>query len=236
MSSRIFKSQPKQDLPIKITSDELNIIVAVRRSARAKQIRLSISADNQAFITLPVFADYREAVKFVHSREYWIRSKLIKQVKQQRDKIHILGKEYSIKYNQKEIKELIEVIDEEILISPMVVDLDRLMMLKFRKLAYDQFKILVDKYSAILGVKYSKINIRDTKTRWGSCSSSKALSFSWRLILAPIEVMEYVIVHEVCHLEEMNHSEKFWRLVFKLFPNYFDAKLWIKRNGKSLFF
>ena len=110
------------------------------------------------------------------------------------------------------------------------------MMLKFKKLAYDKIKTLVDKYANILGVKYSKINIRDTKTRWGSCSSSKALSFSWRLILAPIDVMEYVIVHEVCHLKEMNHSEKFWRLVFQLYPNYFDAKLWIKRNGKSLFF
>lgn len=236
MFFKIFKSQPKQDLPIKITRDQLSIIVEVRRSARAKKIRLSISADNQAFVTLPVFADYQEAVKFVHSHEYWIRSKLNKQVKQRRDKIHILGREYSIKYDRKEIKELIEIIDSEILISPMVVDLDHLMMLKFRKLAYDQFKLLVDKYSAMLGVKYSKINIRDTKTRWGSCSSSKALSFSWRLILAPVEVMEYVIVHEVCHLKEMNHSEKFWRLVFQLFPNYFDAKLWIKRNGKNLFF
>lgn len=236
MFLKAFKSQLKKDLPIKIAGDELSILVEVKRSSKAKNIRLSISANNEAYVTLPIFAEYITAVNFVKAHESWLRKKIIPPKIELKDKIHILGQEYLIKYNQQDSQELIKIINNEIWLSSTIVDLDRLMMLKFKKLAYDEIKTLVDKYANILGVKYSKINIRDTKTRWGSCSSSKALSFSWRLILAPIDVMEYVIVHEVCHLKEMNHSEKFWRLVFQLYPNYFDAKLWIKRNGKSLFF
>jgi len=99
-------------------------------------------------------------------------------------------------------------------------------------------KVEVEKYALLkaqeLNVKYSRISVKDTSSRWGSCSSSRALSFSWRLILAPRNVMEYVIVHELCHLIEMNHSHRFWNLVDKTYPEHHEARLWLKKNGRIL--
>ena len=80
------------------------------------------------------------------------------------------------------------------------------------------------------GFYFKKISIRDASTRWGSCSAAKSLSFNWRLVFAPTDVVRYVIVHELCHLKQMNHSKKFWSLVEKVEPKYSSARLWLKQN------
>jgi len=90
------------------------------------------------------------------------------------------------------------------------------------------------RYAARLGVRYSRLSLRDTTSRWGSCSSRGTLSFSWRLILAPPSVLGYVAAHEVAHLREMNHSSRFWRLVAELDPGSEAARAWLKRNGSAL--
>ena len=89
-------------------------------------------------------------------------------------------------------------------------------------------------YAEKLGVSYGKITLRQQKTRWGSCSSEKNLNFNWKLILAPPEVLDYVVVHELCHLKEMNHSKAFWDEVGKVMPEYETYKLWLKENGWKL--
>jgi len=82
--------------------------------------------------------------------------------------------------------------------------------------------------------KFSRLTIRDQKSRWGSCSASGALSYSWRLVLAPPSVLDYVAAHEVAHLREMNHGPKFWRLVLTHCAHSRQAKEWLKRNGREL--
>ena len=89
-------------------------------------------------------------------------------------------------------------------------------------------------YAEKLGVSYGKITLRQQKTRWGSCSSEKNLNFNWKLILAPPEVLDYVVVHELCHLKEMNHSKAFWDEVWNVMPEYETYKLWLKENGWKL--
>ena len=89
-------------------------------------------------------------------------------------------------------------------------------------------------YAEKLGVSYGKITLRQQKTRWGSCSSEKNLNFNWKLILAPPEVLDYVVIHELCHLKEMNHSKAFWDEVGKVMPEYETYKLWLKENGWKL--
>ncbi len=79
-----------------------------------------------------------------------------------------------------------------------------------------------------------KVTIRDQRTRWGSCSSRGTLSFNWRLIMAPPDVMDYVVVHELCHLIEPNHSRKFWQLLAGLLPDFRQPRLWLKRNVNLL--
>ena len=85
-----------------------------------------------------------------------------------------------------------------------------------------------------LGVTYGRIAVRDQRTRWGSCSSRGTLSFNWRLALAPPEVLEYVVVHELCHLREQNHSQRFWRLVEAVYPRYDERERWLTRYGWEL--
>jgi predicted metal-dependent hydrolase len=90
--------------------------------------------------------------------------------------------------------------------------------------------------AAALGVQVAAISIRDARTRWGSCTSTGRLSFSWRLILAPPEVLRYVAVHEVCHLVERNHQPPFWALVDRLLPGWRAQRLWLRRHGPELRF
>lgn len=104
----------------------------------------------------------------------------------------------------------------------------------YRKAAREYFPKRVSHYAHILGVTYGKISIRDQKTRWGSCSSEGNLSFNWRLILAPPDVLDYVVVHELCHRKEMNHSPRFWSLVESLMPDYKKQRKWLKENGRKL--
>lgn len=86
-------------------------------------------------------------------------------------------------------------------------------------------------YAGIIGVTYGKITIRDQKTRWGSCSSQGNLNFTWKLVLAPPEVLDYVVVHELCHRIEMNHSSAFWHQVARVLPDYQRQRSWLKENG-----
>lgn len=88
-----------------------------------------------------------------------------------------------------------------------------------------------DIYKQKLNVDYKKIRIGDQKTRWGSCSSRGTISYSWRLILMPEEIQDYVVVHELCHLIEMNHSKNFWALVESIIPDYSRRRAWLKRHG-----
>jgi len=81
----------------------------------------------------------------------------------------------------------------------------------------------------------SRVAIRDTRSRWGSCSATGAISLSWRLSFAPPDVMRYVIIHECCHLAELNHSAAFWKLVAQYCPAYKAPRLWLRKNGRSLF-
>ncbi|MCP8938808.1 M48 family metallopeptidase [Alsobacter sp. SYSU M60028] len=90
------------------------------------------------------------------------------------------------------------------------------------------------KYTTALGVRAVKITLRDTRSRWGSCSAAGRLNFSWRLILAPPFVLDYLAAHEVAHLKEMNHSPRFWRIVHKLCDRTDEAEAWLKRHGSSL--
>ena len=94
----------------------------------------------------------------------------------------------------------------------------------------------VQEWAHKLHCTFNKIAIKDQKTRWGSCSSRGNLNFNWRLVMAPRTVMEYVVVHELCHLRHMNHSPAFWRAVDDAFPQYQEARQWLRQHGRTLYF
>lgn len=92
----------------------------------------------------------------------------------------------------------------------------------------------VDIWAQKLGCSYNKVYIRDQKTRWGSCSSRKNLSLNWRLILMPPKIVDYIIVHELTHLEMPNHSRAFWKLMEERCPEYLEYRTWLRENGRHL--
>ncbi len=93
---------------------------------------------------------------------------------------------------------------------------------------------LAQEKAKIIGKKIGRIGFRDTATRWGSCSSDGNLMFSWRLVFAPDNVIDYVVAHEIAHLRHMDHSQRFWALCEKLSADYENGKTWLRRNGSSL--
>ena len=104
----------------------------------------------------------------------------------------------------------------------------------YRDKAREIFEQKVSYYAQMMGVSYGRIAIRDQKTRWGSCSSSGNLNFNYRLMLAPPKVLDYVVIHELCHRIEMNHSPKFWKCVESIMPDYRTQRQWLKENGSKL--
>ncbi len=102
----------------------------------------------------------------------------------------------------------------------------------------DEFEKIIKQsvgvHSRLLGVVPGRITIREQRTRWGSCSSKGNLNFNWRLIMAPIDIINYVVIHELCHIKEMNHSANFWLLVGKLCPDFKLKRNWLKENGQRL--
>lgn len=101
--------------------------------------------------------------------------------------------------------------------------------------AGEQIKQRTRELSEEMGLSYNKIRIKDTKSRWGSCSSKGNLNFNFRIIMAPEEALDYIIIHELCHLSQMNHGKEFWKLVEKYMPDFEKQKNWFKENGMKLY-
>ena len=117
--------------------------------------------------------------------------------------------------------------------------------LPVKKLSNDEIKKLADKactyipghvahFAPLIGVTYGRITIRNQRTRWGSCSSRGNLNFNCLLMLAPPEVIDYVVVHELCHRKEMNHSQLFWNEVARVLPGYAEQEKWLKTHGNEI--
>jgi len=234
---RLVYMKKQQKLPLEsIILDKLghNIKIPVRYSSRAKRISIRVN-HNGAELILPN-KHYNAGYRFLLSKESWVRQKLQNAIKHEPidDKtIPIFGEIYSLQH--------IEANYCNVLIKQNLVEVysnipdDKSILIKFLrdKLLLEVTK-LVDFFSAKHGLSFSKIRIMNNKNKWGSCSSKGVLSFNWRLVFAPKEILEYLVVHEMCHIIEMNHSIRFWNLVDTLYPNYKLAKLWLKGNGMRL--
>jgi predicted metal-dependent hydrolase len=104
----------------------------------------------------------------------------------------------------------------------------------YRRQAHDEVAPRLDEAVARAGTAYTRLTIRAQRTRWASCSSNGSMSFNWRLLLAPSEILDYVVEHEVAHLEVLDHSQRFWRLVARRCPDYKQHERWLRLNGPAL--
>ena len=178
--------------------------VTIIRSNR-KTVAIRVNADLSVTMKVPLWASKREVEKILREKESWI-----------------------IKHQTEIIRRKTEY---EAICGPKLTDAD-IRELANRARVYIPERVAY--YAPIVGVKYGRITIRNQKTRWGSCSSKGNLNFNCLLMLAPKEVLDYVVVHELCHRKEMNHSAAFWNEVAKVIPNYKQSVKWLKTEGRML--
>jgi len=104
----------------------------------------------------------------------------------------------------------------------------------YRTHAEEKLREKAERYARIIGVSPAAIGIKTFKSRWGSCDSRGLVQFNWKIIIAPNRIVDYLVVHELCHLKQHNHSPKFWKCVESVFPDYRECKEWLKKNGRIL--
>lgn len=210
------------------------IRVRVRRSAQARRLSLRISGlDGQVTLTLPRRVSTREGAAFVAEKADWIRQHLARQpdLVCVAHGVHlpIEGETCLVQFDQgRGIRRGAGVI------AVAGKAPERRLERWLRELARERLVEASDHYAAQLGRGYSRVSLRDTRSRWGSCSSAGALMYSWRLILAPREVLRYVAAHEVAHLAHMNHSGAFWNEVTRLYGAYEAPRRWLRSEGNAL--
>ena len=210
------------------------IAVDLRRSARARRLSLRVSRlDGKVTLTMPPRAPEREALAFLKEREGWLRGHLSDVTP-----AVPVGHGQEILYRGQPLRIVtgpgrrIVVEDDRLLVPAAAGPASVKAFLRTR--ARDALVAASDRYAAQVGRRYSRLTLRDTRSRWGSCSSAGALMYSWRLIMAPPEVLDYVAAHEVAHLVEMNHSAAFWAVVAGLMPDYAARRLWLREQGDTL--
>lgn len=212
------------------------ISVHLRRSTRARRFSLRISnTSGVVSLTLPKRASARAALSFAADNEGWLRQNLEKRPEQVvlrfGGTLLLDGTEVTLQQGTRRTP----VLNNNILTVTGQEDALGARLRGFLKTrARDRFSVAATQYAAQLNLKVSRITIRDTRSRWGSCTTDGNLMFSWRLMMAPVTVQNYVAAHEVCHLIEMNHSPAYWHLVNQIFPDYKNQRTWLKANGGLL--
>jgi predicted metal-dependent hydrolase len=212
------------------------IPLLLRRSAQARRISLRISQlDGRVTLTLPKRCAEAEALDFAAQKELWIRKHLQARTP---DAPIMLGAQIPFQGFSCSIVagqgRTVQAFDGEIAVPGSPERVAARLSGFLKQTARTRLASASDHYAAKLGRPYASLTIRDTRSRWGSCSAAGGLMYSWRLILAPTEVLNYVAAHEVAHLQEMNHSQAFWDVVQHLYGDYKDARGWLRREGADL--
>ncbi|WP_050527440.1 M48 family metallopeptidase [Pseudorhodobacter aquimaris] len=210
--------------------------VTLRRTARARRMSLRVSRlDGRVTLSLPPVVREAEAMAFLHAQEGWIRKALLNVVQggvvALGDEIPVEGRLVRLMPGQG--RNL--VLTQDTLLVPGTAERAGARVAAYLKTrARDRLAAASDHYAGRIGRQYRTLTLRDTRSRWGSCTSEAGLMYSWRLIMAPPEVLDYVAAHEVAHLIEMNHSPRFWAIVADLRPDYEVHRRWLKSEGHVL--
>jgi len=219
-----------------ILSGDPPVPLLLRRSARARRISLRVSAlDGRVTLTLPKRVAQQEALDFAESKSTWIRRQLAQYVPPSTvgagSSVMIQGKETRIELGKLRKATL----KGDTLWLPGSPEMAPARLKAYLKLrAKAELLACTSYYAAKVQRPVNRITLRDTRSRWGSCTSAGNLMFSWRLIMAPPEVLDYVAAHEVAHLVEMNHSDAYWAVVDDICPGYQAHRLWLRQNGARL--
>lgn len=221
------------------------IEVTVTRSKR-KTLSIAIQPDGNLLVKAPLGLSDGEILKWIKSKTGWIIRQREKVLEQQNsnppkryrtgEKVSYLGCEYELEVRISEGRAgMVGLLEDKIVVFSKE-DSEDIVESVLNGWYVEQAKIWIPKrvrfFASQMREGYKNITIKNQKKRWGSCSSDRNLNFNWRLIRMPKDIIDYVVVHELCHLKQMNHSKAFWDEVEKVLPDYKIRKKWLDENGK----
>ncbi len=222
---------------------------AIVRSARRRSISIEISSA-EVIVRAPFFVAAADLEKFVLAKSVWIQQKLVQQAQQlsalpQRlyttgSELPFLGQTLTLVVNKQAQANVVQ-LGTQLLVGlssrSRLTDEEqarRLVSLWYQRQALYFLTLKTDAAVRILGLKYTEITIKVTRSKWGHCTTRGALQYNWQIFLAPEPIVDYLVAHEVSHLRHHNHSPAFWQLVASLCPDYKKHRTWLKANGLQL--
>ncbi len=231
-----------------IKLEDTLVSYTIRRSIKAKNVRFSVSLHKGLEIVIPMSFPVTDVETLIQQREKWVlknlqsveemRARLTSAQQDSLTKIRYLGKVYRIvvildnsspiRVELKENKAFLTLPDRNEKLIRQVIEA------WYKWAAKSLFEERVNVWADCMQLSYRHIFIKNQKTRWGSCSKQQNLNFNLKVIMAPLDVVDYVVIHELAHLKEMNHSRSFWQLVEEFCPDYKKQLAWLKENGYEL--
>jgi predicted metal-dependent hydrolase len=235
--------RPSEPSIVQVVFDKAIYLVRLRRHRQARRYTLRIDASSrEVVLTMPPRGSVREAREFAQKHGGWIAARL-KRLPEAAPFAHgsdvpLRGVSHRIVHRRGERgtvwTENSSGGDRLLCVAGEPAHVNRRINDFLKREAVRDLEAASRRYAGELGVAIKRVSVRDQSSRWGSCSNSGVLSFSWRLVLAPSFVLDYLAAHEVCHLVELNHSPRFWRLVKRLYPHCDRAKTWLDVHGTDL--
>ena len=235
--------RPSEPSVVQVVFDKAIYLIRLRRHRQARRYTLRIdAASREVVLTMPPRGSVKEAKEFAQKHGGWIAARL-KRLPAATPFAHdtevpLRGVAHRIVHRRGARGTVWTGTDEHgkalLCVAGEAPHVNRRIGDFLKRQAQHDLEAASRRYAQMLGVPIKRISVRDQSSRWGSCSIDGVLSFSWRLILAPPFVLDYLAAHEVCHLVELNHSPRFWRLVGRLYPDVDRAKAWLDVNGTDL--
>jgi hypothetical protein len=225
----------RENLSILINDKDYN--VTIRRHTQAKRLTLHIDPARQIRLTVPRRCSERHMQTFLHSQTSWLQKQLLKVSSPLALKpgayFPLRGEQHLIAHDPK-IRTLALIENGTVFIGGDIEHFSRRLCEFLKKEARKDLYAACIRYCAALEVSIKRMQLRDQRTRWGSCNNKGVVCFSWRLIFAPPYVLDYLAAHELAHLRIMNHSKRFWGLVNQICLHTKQARHWLKENGNIL--
>ncbi len=213
--------------------------IVFERSPRARNYRLTLRRDGTAVATIPVRGSEREALRFVEEHREWLERARERQRKRPRAaEVWTIGTHVLWRGELTEVRIAADGERPQVCLAADVFrvlriegDLRPTLEAHFARRAKVELPGRTWELAALTGVEVKFVTVRNQRSRWGSCSANGTISLNWRLVQTPDFVRDYIIYHELMHLREMNHSDRFWARVEEVCPGWREAEQWIKRNG-----
>ena len=218
---------------------DLGAPVTIRVNPRARRLLLKVDAADRAVeLVLPRGVSPEYGFRFLEAQQVWLANRLaalpLRVPFVEGAIVPVFGTPHRIRHESDPTAPPVAIVDGEIRVRGDPAHLARRVRDYLIRMAREELTRRSRRLAAQIGKHVTRVTVRDTTSRWGSCSATGCLSFSWRLILAPENVLHYVVAHEVAHLAQMNHGPRFWRLVRNLTPDHDAPRTWLTRHRSKL--